>query len=71
MPIPNPATFINHPCDIMLKNGSQVVKTILRIDTSGVLVQEDDNQTHLYQFAEIAEVSRHRPGKAKPHPGKR
>ncbi len=63
MPLPNPATFINRPCDITLKNGGRVVKTILRIDISGVLVQEDDGQTRLYHFAEIAEVRRHKPGK--------
>ncbi len=64
MPIPDPATFIDHVCDIKLKNGGRIAKIIRRIDTSGVLVQEDEDQTRLYHFAEIAEVSRHRPGRA-------
>ena len=56
MTLPDPSTFIGNPCVISLKDGHKVIRTILKIDTSGVLVDEGDGRTHTYQFAEIANV---------------
>lgn len=59
MTLPDPETFIGASCVIKLKGGHTVIRTILKIDTDGVQVDEGDGKTHTYRFAEIALVKLH------------
>ncbi len=56
MPIPDPSTFIGNECGIRLKSGRTVYRMIVKIDTDGVLAQEDGGGTRLYGFSQIDQM---------------
>lgn len=57
MAIPNPESFFGKKCWIKFKAGNKQIKTVDRIDTTGVIVKEHDGTESTVPFAEIAEVS--------------